>query len=110
MRHAFVRWLQAALPVTLLVGGVTFGGEIYGDLTGGPCPKNEAEGQQGGEKGDQGKDNSDPIYLATGDFQHVQTDLLIPGRGMDFEIKRMYRSRSGLRSYYDSWINPGGIT
>ena len=41
-------------------------------------------------KDDGGKRVSDPIYLATGDFQHVQTDLVIPGRGMDFEIKRFF--------------------
>ncbi|MAO24286.1 MAG: hypothetical protein CMJ25_26340 [Phycisphaerae bacterium] len=63
---------------------------------GGKCGIEAEESQAGTELGDGGKDNSDPIYLATGDYQRSETDLFIPGRGLDFEFKRMYRSRSSL--------------
>ena len=46
--------------------------------------------------GDSGSDLSDPINLSTGEFVLEQTDLHIPGRGLDFEIKRTYRSYAGL--------------
>lgn len=35
----------------------------------------------------------DPIVMATGELEYTQTDLRIPGRGFDFELKRTYRSR-----------------
>lgn len=35
----------------------------------------------------------DPIIMATGELEFSQTDLKIPGRGFDFELKRTYRSK-----------------
>lgn len=35
----------------------------------------------------------DPIVMATGELEFSQTDLKIPGRGFDFELKRTYRSK-----------------
>jgi len=35
----------------------------------------------------------DPVVMATGELEFTQTDLKIPGRGFDFELKRTYRSR-----------------
>ncbi len=69
--------------------------------TGGGCGDGE-ESQAGSSPGDGGKDNSDPIYLASGDYQRSELDLFIPGRGLNFEFKRMYRSRSS--SYAESTI------
>lgn len=70
---------------------------LYGrplqDPNGRPCPP------QGGENGDGGLKNSDPIDLSTGGYQLRQTDLFIPGRGIDFEIKRTYRSFGGLQAF-----------
>ncbi len=37
--------------------------------------------------------SADPIVMATGELEYTQTDLKIPGRGFDFELKRTYRSR-----------------
>lgn len=36
---------------------------------------------------------ADPVDTARGEFLHVETDLQIPGRGMDLVIRRHYRSR-----------------
>ncbi len=57
--------------------------------------------------GDAGTNVSDPINLATGDFMEIRTDLYIPGRGLDFNLRRVYRSRNGLWSLYgpDDYIN-----
>lgn len=80
------------------------------DPNGDPCIP------QGGVNGDGGIDNSDPINLSSGGFQHTQTDLFIPGRGLNFAITRKYRSYGGLQAYFefngqsDGWgselINP----
>jgi len=34
----------------------------------------------------------DPVYLHSGEFTYTCADLVIPGRGMDVELKRSYRS------------------
>jgi RHS repeat-associated protein len=42
--------------------------------------------------------NGDPVNMATGNFNHEQVDLKVPGRGMNFEFSRNYNSldtRSG---------------
>lgn len=96
-------WLSV-VSVFSLAAAISIAGEPFSDLYGGPCPKGEES--QGGSTGDSGKDLSDPIYLATGDFQHTQTDLFIPGRGLDFEIRRSYRSRSGMYSSFTTQHNP----
>ncbi|MFH1652489.1 MAG: apolipoprotein N-acyltransferase [Pseudomonadota bacterium] len=36
---------------------------------------------------------ADPVMLFSGDLLQVATDLKIPGRGIDYEFKRTYRSR-----------------
>jgi len=38
---------------------------------------------------------SDSVYLFSGEFHHTETDLVIRGRGYDFEWTRRYRSRIG---------------
>jgi len=76
--------------------------------TGGTCPPSNTEGQGTGSSSDRSEKHSDPIYLATGDFQHTNTDLFIPGRGLDFEMKRFYRSKSGLYSTLAADLNHDG--
>jgi len=34
----------------------------------------------------------DPVYLHSGEFTYTCGDLVIPGRGMDIQLKRIYRS------------------
>lgn len=36
----------------------------------------------------------DPVYLHNGEFVHLVVDVTIPGRGLDFQFARVYRSRS----------------
>ncbi|GJM17949.1 MAG: hypothetical protein DHS20C14_01620 [Phycisphaeraceae bacterium] len=60
-----------------------------------PCEDCESSGnpdapQEGEDSGC--NDLSDPIDLATGSYLYEQTDLFVPGRGIDFEFKRMYSS------------------
>ncbi|MEO0513591.1 MAG: DUF6531 domain-containing protein, partial [Planctomycetota bacterium] len=59
------------------------------------------EGQQEGETGPQ---FSDPLNIATGEFKLAQTDLVLPGVGIDFAFSRNYRSKSGhwSRDYRES--------
>lgn len=108
-----IRRLMTGLCVFALGTSVSISGDSYRGHYGGACDSDcegcseGGEESQGGSNGDGGKDNTDPIYLATGDFQHVQTDLFIPGRGMDFEIKRFYRSKSGI--YGRKSTQPTGI-
>ena len=73
----------------------------YGDPGCPPYDSPETQGSNGGPTPGgsmSGGKLSDPINLATGDFQLSQVDLTIPGRGLDFEIKRFYRSISGLQA------------
>ena len=69
-------------------------------------PNANPDGNQGDCDGDGGEDDSDPIDLSTGGFQHEQIDFMIAGRGMDFVLTRMYRSYGGLQSLID---DQGGI-
>lgn len=96
-------WLSVACLFTMF-SAVAYAGFPVSS-TGGKCDDDKEETQAGVDPGDGGKDNSDPVYLASGDFQRSQTDLYIPGRGLDFEFKRMYRSRSSL--FADSTIPSG---
>jgi len=48
------------------------------------------------------KDLSDPVHLYTGEFIHTQTDLVVPGVGMDIVFTRKYRSRSGRSDTFGS--------
>ena len=91
------RWMSVAYIMVSLTAMAMAGEQPK--QTGGICDKGQEE-NQAGNKGDAGQDNHDPIYLANGDFQRVQTDLFIPGRGLDFELKRFYRSKSGLFSTF----------
>ncbi|MEM1166902.1 MAG: RHS repeat-associated core domain-containing protein [Planctomycetota bacterium] len=53
---------------------------------------------------DTGESLGGPVGLSTGEFILVQTDLEIPGIGLDFEFRRTYRSRHGLFStYFKQW-------
>ncbi len=95
-----MRTLVSLIGTFAIAGSIAFSGDSIngkGRPSDGDCGET-----QGGENGDGGSDNSDPINLSTGGFQHHETDLVIPGRGLDFEIKRYYRSYSGLQSYQAS--------
>jgi len=92
IRHWFTVFCVTFAITSLALAG------IEPKLTGGACPPNNIEGQAG----DSSEKYHDPIYLATGDFQHTNTDLFIPGRGMNFEIKRFYRSKSGFYSTFST--------
>ena len=60
----------------------------------------KSEEQQPGEIG---ASLSDPVALSTGDYQLVQTDLKVEGRGeLDFVFTRTYRARSGIYSIFGS--------
>ncbi len=39
-------------------------------------------------------DDYDPVLLHNGEFTHPVVDVAIPGRGLNFQFKRIYRSRS----------------
>lgn len=91
----------AELAGWLTNGGV--GDDPSGGSGGGPGQPTPGKPEQ--NEGEKGEEISDPIAISTGDFQQVQTDLMIPGRGFDFVFDRMYRSRSGLWSlFYPSSI------
>lgn len=53
-----------------------------------PC---KGENEQVCPKKDE-KEKGDPVILSTGNFEITKTDLSIPGRTMDFEFTRFYRS------------------
>ncbi|MEZ5976986.1 MAG: DUF6531 domain-containing protein [Planctomycetota bacterium] len=42
--------------------------------------------------------DSDPVLLFSGELVHSEVDLRIPGRGMDLEWRRYYRSRRGVNT------------
>jgi|GEM_PF-1746331 len=89
----------SSIGLATIYASLTFGYGGVPDSTGKPCDDCSCEGEtQGGSGGDGGKDSSDPINLSTGDYQLAQTDLMIPGRGLNFEIRRFYRSYSGLQT------------
>jgi len=100
-----VRYSLFALCSAIILAGTAHSSEeetvLYGSTLSGsnakPC------GNQGG---DSGLDKSDPIDLSTGGFQHSVSDLIIPGRGLDFEIKRMYRSYGGMQARIEGGIDP----
>ena len=52
-------------------------------------------GSNDGESGDnpQAGTGGDPVILRTGELVLSATDLIIPGRGFDFRVKRSYRSQ-----------------
>jgi hypothetical protein len=58
-----------------------------------PGPHNQNQGKkQPGQRG------GDPVYLSTGEFYYTQVDLSIPGRGLDWQFERTYRSQIRLNS------------
>ena len=91
-----IRHLITTFAALSTVSLMAFGWDPMDDPYGKPgCdPYTGPETQAGNDD----KKNSDPINLASGDFQEVRTDLFIPGRGLDFELTRFYRSLSGLQS------------
>ena len=102
-----IRHLVSSFSAVLMLACTAYTSEttvLYGaplhDPNGKPC------GSQGGKDGDGGIDNSDPIDLSTGGFIHRQTDLVIPGRGLDFEIKRIYSSYGGVQSSVEGGWDP----
>jgi len=42
----------------------------------------------------------DPVYLDRGEFIYRSTDLMLPGRGINLELKREYRSNSAYHSQF----------
>ena len=48
------------------------------------------------------KKKGDPVILSTGNFDLSETDLAIPGRGMDFEFTRSYRSGAATKGHLGS--------
>lgn len=56
-------------------------------------PPNRAHSPNGEEER-----NSDPVWLASGEFHLEETDLRIPGPGYDFIWKRSYRARAATGS------------
>ena len=64
-----------------------------------------------GSGGDSDNTLSDPVNLSTGEFTLKATDLVIPGRGFDFVLKRTYRSRtfSLLMGGYGYTLDAGAI-
>jgi RHS repeat-associated protein len=73
------------------------GGGDPGDPTG-KGPKGDPGGEGGGEEGggDGGEDpatTEDDINLCNGNFDFVERDLYIPGRGLPLEITRTYNSQ-----------------
>jgi len=62
----------------------------------------------------------DPVVLHNGEFVHPVVDVMIPGRGLNFEFKRIYRSRShfigrlgwnwtsNLDESLQTWVAPSG--
>ena len=52
-------------------------------------------GLEGGEAGDAEAElnGSDPVDPATGEFRRTSLDIVLPGIGLPFELKRIYRSR-----------------
>lgn len=67
------------------------GGPPPGPCTPNPCPCRDCEDEKKRNPSHVG----DPIDPATGEVYHEETDLVIKGRGMDFEWKRRYASRNG---------------
>lgn len=48
----------------------------------------------------------DPVLLHNGEFVHRVTDVVIPGRGLDLRITRIYRSRSSfLGPFGQNWTH-----
>lgn len=75
-------------------------GDEAGDDTDEPSDDNLGEDQNGQNPDDDGglQNNNedtagDPVSLRTGELIVEQTDLVIPGRGFNFEMKRTYRSQ-----------------
>lgn len=88
---------QGLAGLLICVSALVYAGDDY-DLNSGGCGNQQSptEESQGGSEGDGPMKSSDPINLSTGDYQRVQTDMFRPGRGLDFELTRMYRSRSSI--------------
>ncbi len=87
-----------------ILGTLAVAGPPAPDAKGKKCPNGGAETQDG----DSGKDNSDPINLSIGGFQHQQYDLVLPGIGLDFEFKRLYRSYGGLQAQFPAQTYQNG--
>ncbi len=88
-----IRHIVSTIGIFAIFTSLAIGGAAIKDTNGkSGCPDGE------NQPGAAGKDLADPINLSTGGFQLGETDLVIPGRGLDFEIKRYYRSFGGLQA------------
>ena len=66
----------------------------------GPCPPGQNRGGSGG----------DPVQLFSGEMIEESTDLMIPGRGIDFRWQRTYRSKTGPNTEQgNGWDHPYNI-
>lgn len=43
------------------------------------------------------QEGTDPVHPGRGDFRYTQTDLTLPGVGLNFKLERTYRSRFNFR-------------
>ncbi len=59
-------------------------------------PSQQAEDNQSSDDNVDEKEDGDPVQLGTGNLTFDETDLEIPGRGMNLEIKRTYRSGTAV--------------
>ena len=66
----------------------------------GPCPPGQNRAGSAG----------DPVQLFSGEMIEESTDLLIPGRGIDFRWQRTYRSKTGPNTEQgNGWDHPYNI-
>lgn len=65
-----------------------------------PCPRPSSQARSQSSAGD-------PVQLFSGEFTEEMTDLWLPGRGIDFEWTRTYRSSTGrLTAQGHGWDHP----
>lgn len=49
----------------------------------------------------------DPVNTWSGSFYYKTVDLLVPGRGLDFKVERVYDSRAGRTGFFGAnWSSP----
>ncbi|MEM7002647.1 MAG: DUF6531 domain-containing protein, partial [Pseudomonadota bacterium] len=60
-----------------------------------PVTSGDGGGNEGSDENEVSPNDSDPVYLFSGEFYSEQVDLRIKGRGLDFIWSRKYRSKIG---------------
>ena len=91
----FFLFLLAFLQVSISFAGHTGTGDMHsGDPLNDVSPNTESppcestpEAEQNPLKG------AEPVYLHNGEFAYSHQDLFVPGRGLDLDISRTYRSQ-----------------